>query len=216
MEKNSLDDIQREMMIAIRDLQRRLNNILRPGRIVDVDPGMGRVKVRIGEGDISDGAKPLDTAWLPVLQQRAGETIDWDFPEIGEQVLVLSPGGEPGCGYVGHAIYSAAHAQPSKNSRVKIRKFSDGLECSYDQETHTLLISKPSDLNLKFKANSVEFNTEKASIKNAAGDEVIKLISDGLKIIARSQTVTMMGPQPLQPAASDLPALTEKMDSFGG
>ncbi|MDQ3231053.1 MAG: phage baseplate assembly protein V, partial [Pseudobdellovibrionaceae bacterium] len=172
MERKSLDESAREMMMAIQDLQRRMNNILRPGHVIATDPANARVKVRLAEGDEGGGIKPFDTGWLRVLVERAGDTVDWDFPEISEQVMVLSPGGELAGGYVGHAIYSGKNPAPAKNAKLRLRKYSDGLECSYDQESHSLTISRPDGLKLIFQATALEFNTEKASIKNKAGDEV--------------------------------------------
>ena len=207
----------------VQDLQRRVSNLLRPGRIIAVDPKSETVRVRLSDGDGSEGSLPLDTPWIKVMQERAGETSSWDFPEIGEQVLVLSPGGELSGGLVSHAIHYADRPAPSTDPKIKIHRFSDGFSFSYDQTTHTLLISRPSQLSividaerLQVNAKTVEFQTEKAAIRNAAGDEFLGLTSQAFKAVKNSKTTTMMGPQALLPAATDLAGLTTKMDSFGG
>jgi phage baseplate assembly protein gpV len=240
----------REMMITIQDLQRRMNNILRPGPIVAVDPKSNSVKVRLSEGDAARGIKAHDSAWLRVLQDRAGSSSSWDFPEIGEQVLVLSPGGELGGGYALPAIYSIARPAPSDNPDIHFRRFADGLELTYDDASHTLRIARPKDLTepgepsdpvdprsptdpggprsnkpaltlifsgtaIEFNATEVAFTAEKFSIRNQKGDEVLTKISDGLKSIQNSTTVTMMGNQPLLPAKADLTPITTSIDSFG-
>ncbi|HYX35776.1 MAG TPA: phage baseplate assembly protein V [Oligoflexus sp.] len=202
--------------IAVKDLQRRMENILRPGKVIAVDADKALVKVRFNEGDPSKDLSPLDSAWLSVLQERAAGSIDWDMPAVGEQLLVLSPGGELGGGYAGHAIYCSAHPAPSKNPKVKLRRYEDGLEFSYDSDSHTMTVSRPEEMNLVVKGSRIEFQTEKAAIRNKAGDEVLKLFSDALMVVEKSQTATMMGPQPLQPAAAEIPGIRARLDSFGG
>jgi phage baseplate assembly protein V len=218
-----MDELTAELLVVVQDLQRRVNNLLRPGRIIAVDPKAETVRVRLSDGDGSEGSLPLDTPWITVMQERAGETSSWEFPEIGEQVMVLSPGGELSGGMVGHAIHYADRPSPSTDPKVKIHRFSDGFAFSYDQTTHTLLISRPSELSividadkLQVTAKTIEFQTEKAAIRNAAGDEFLGLTSAAFKSVQSSQTATMMGPQPLLPAANELQGMTTKMDSFGG
>ncbi|MDQ3231294.1 MAG: phage baseplate assembly protein V [Pseudobdellovibrionaceae bacterium] len=220
--------------IAVKDLQRRMENILRPGKVIAVDPNKALVKVRFMDGDPAKGILPLDSDWLRVLQERAGGTIDWDFPEVGEQLLVLSPGGELGAGYAAHAIYSGSHPAPSNAPKVRMRRYADGLECSYDQDLHVLTISRPKDpeaatgsnsepaLKIIVKATSIDvtsekvtFKAEKFAIKNSKGEEVLRRLSDAIKSVQKSKTATMMGAQPLLPAATELVQIATTIDSFG-
>ncbi len=193
---------------AVQDLMRRMNNLLRPGVISAVNHDAARVRVKLGEN--------LVTAWLPYFARRAGNTIDWDPPEEGEQCLVLSPGGELGGGFVLPGLYSNAHAPPSKRGDLRIRRFADGLELSYDGASHSLTITRPDELSVVVKGSRMEFSAEKFEVIGRDGVGLIKTISDALKSIAESKTSTMMGPQPLLPAGAELPALTETIDSFGG
>lgn len=203
--------------IAVKDLQRRLENLIRIAPVIKVDAELSRVKVRFSDGDPARGIPPTDSEWLRVLVERAAATIDYDMPEIGEQVMIFSPGGEIAGGYVGSAIYSGAYPAPSKDPKVKLRKHADGMEWSYDSGSHTLRISKQDALKVEVAgAAGIVFETEKAAIRNRAGDEVISLISSGFKTITKSKTATMMGDQLLLPAAKELPELTTKLDSFGG
>ena len=194
------------------DLVRRLSNILRPGVISEVDYDRARVRVLFS----SDKEFSFISAWLPFFARRAGNTIDWNPPEPGEQCLVLAPGGELAGGFVLTGIYSNAHPAPLKSPKICLQKYADGLECSYDQASHSLTISRTEELKVIMKASSIEFNTEKAAIKNKAGDEVLNLLSVGFKTVAQSKTATMMGAQPLMPAATDLSKIALKLDSFGG
>jgi phage baseplate assembly protein V len=197
-----------EILLAIQDLYRRLNNTLRPGVISEVDHDKARVRVRLGE--------KLSTTWLSYFAKRAGNTIDWDPPEVGEQCLVLAPGGELSGGFALTGLYSKANPAPANVGTKTLRRYADGLECAYDHKSHTLEISRPKELIVRVKGTRIDFQTDKAAIKNAAGDEVIALVSKGFRSVAGSQTVTMMGGQPLLPAAKDLPEIAAKLESFGG
>ncbi len=194
--------------LALQDLIRRVDNILRPGTISAIDLERGLVRVRL--------SPTLETAWLSSFERWAGDPRSWTPPKPGEQVLVLSPGGELKAGYVLRGINSAKFPKPSKESGVHVTEFDDGLELSYDSATNSLLISRPEGLKLMVKATSVEFETEKFEVFNKARVGLIKTISDVLKLIFGSKTSTMMGQQPLLPASLEAPAKAKIIDSFGG
>jgi phage baseplate assembly protein V len=194
--------------LAVQDLIRRMDNILRPGTISAVDLERGRVRVRLGPN--------LETAWLGCLEQWAGNPRTWTPPKLKEQVLVLAAGGELKAGYVLRGLPSAEHPRPSKSPDMHITSFDDGLELSYDTVSNSLLISRPAGLKLIVKSTSVEFEADKFEVFNKARVGLIKTISEVLKLIFGSKTSTMMGPQPLLPASIEAPAKAQIIDSFGG
>lgn len=73
------------------ELQRRLANLFRTGRVSEVNRTTGRVKV------VFDG---VTTPWLPWQTARAGAVKNWSPPAVGEQVCIVSPMGELGSGFV--------------------------------------------------------------------------------------------------------------------
>ena len=73
------------MSAEIGELQRRLANLFRVGKVVEVDRAAARVKVQF---------QGVTTAWLPWMTGRAGAVKDWNPPSVGEQVCVCSPAGE--------------------------------------------------------------------------------------------------------------------------
>lgn len=79
------------MSAEIGELQRRMANLFRIGKVAEVDRANGRVKVTFA------GAT---TAWLPWMTSRAGAVKDWNPPSVGEQVVVCSPGGEIEAGFI--------------------------------------------------------------------------------------------------------------------
>jgi phage baseplate assembly protein V len=99
------------MSAEIGDLQRRLANLFRGGKVAEVDLGAGRVKVQFGEAV---------TAWLPWMTGRAGAVKDWNPPSVGEQVCVCSPMGELESGFIlPGSIYYDGNAAPDTRENVQ-------------------------------------------------------------------------------------------------
>jgi phage baseplate assembly protein gpV len=107
-----------EMAFRVTELERRLGNLLRGGSIIATDFATARVKVRSGD---------LVTGWLPWLTHRAGGDVTWHAPEIGEQVMILSPDGEPAQGVVLPAIYSTAVSAPANSADRSVITYQGGL-----------------------------------------------------------------------------------------
>ncbi len=113
----------------IGELERRLANVVRPGKIAEADYAKARVKVKIG--------KNL-TTWLPWMTSRAGGDQSWHAPEVGEQVLVLSPAGDYAIGYVVPSVFQSAHPAPADAATVSRTLYADGAVLEYDREAHTM------------------------------------------------------------------------------
>lgn len=83
-----IDRIIARMQGQIAELQRRQNNVVRYGRVIDVDPSKGLVKL-----DIGDDGSSLETAWVK-WAERAGARKTWNPPSVGEVMTLMSPAGE--------------------------------------------------------------------------------------------------------------------------
>lgn len=116
------------------DVDRRIENILQLGTIASVDYANARVRVKAGG---------LLTAPLPWLTPRAGSARTWWPPSVGEQVLLLSPGGDPARGVVLPGLYTTANAAPGMGEKLHQTTYDDGAVVSYDAETHTLTATLP-------------------------------------------------------------------------
>lgn len=79
------------MNASLAELQRRVANLFRVGKVVEIDRAKARVKVEF------NGVK---SPWLPWSTGRAGSVRDWSPPAVGEQVCIVSPMGELGAGFV--------------------------------------------------------------------------------------------------------------------
>lgn len=118
----------------ITELERRVSNILRVGKISSVDYAAARCRVSIGE---------LLTDPLPFIASRAGEDRTWHPPTVGEQVVVLSPFGELNVGIVLTGIYSSAGTAPATDENLDQTTYSDGTTVKYDRALHSLTIDLP-------------------------------------------------------------------------
>lgn len=123
-----------QVLQRLADIERRLSNVLLMGVIVDADYERALVKVAAGT---------LETGWLCWITTRAGNDIDYWAPEIGEQVMVMSPTGDVERGVVMPAIYQNKFPATDQRETLRRIRFSDGADFSYDREANKLNISLP-------------------------------------------------------------------------
>ncbi len=116
--------------LALPDIERRLAAVVRDGTVMAVDHARRMVRVRSGE---------IETTWLPWTAGRAGAgKRRWDPPEVGEQVVMISPGGDLRLARVLPGAYSDAHDAPSSDGNKDVTEYGDGTVLEYDRATHTL------------------------------------------------------------------------------
>ncbi len=96
----------------ISDLIRRVCNLIRIGKVVNVDYTQAKAKVQIGDitTDFLPWLTPSTCAWIPL--------------QNGEQVVVLSPNGDLRMGMILPALYQSAKPAPSSDA-TKITLNSD-------------------------------------------------------------------------------------------
>ncbi len=116
-----------DMAYILAEIDRKLANIVRVGTVEQADYETQRVRVRSGD---------LLTGWIPWLTRRAGKDRDWWAPDIGEQVMVLSPSGDPGQGIAIAAIYQDAFPAPANSPDIRRTVYEDGSEVTHDRATH--------------------------------------------------------------------------------
>ncbi len=195
-----------ELEAEVSELARRLSNVIRYGRIVEVD--LENALVRVQSGDIK-------TDWLPFFARGAGPLITWEPPALGEQCLIFSAGGDLSLGCVLRGLYSATNIQPETSAEKWASKLSDGLSMSYDSASHTLSFSRKDGLKFEVKASIISFETDKAEIKNSSCNLIPTLV-DALGVIAGSKTPTMMGDRESIDNAVKIPPLKQKLETFIG
>lgn len=116
-------------MHSTAEILRLIHNLIRFGTIAEVDHAAARVRVTSGE---------LLTAWLPWIESRAGTTRSWCPPTVGEQVIVLSPGGDLAAAVVLTGLFRAQHPAPSHSPDLFHAVFPDDASIEYDHAKHRL------------------------------------------------------------------------------
>lgn len=145
-----------DLEFRVTELERMLANLLRVGTVAELDAKSARVKVASGD---------LLTGWLPWFTRRAGGDRDWWSPEPGEQVMVLSPCGDPAQGVVLPAIYRDAHPAPADKETVRRIDFADGGFVEYDRTSGRLDISAEGLAKLIGKGTVAIVGADGAAVK---------------------------------------------------
>lgn len=117
---------------TLSEIQRLLRNLIRVGVVTHVNTKDALCRVQTGD---------MTTDWLNWLTRRAGRSRDWWAPSIGEQVLVLSIGGELDTAFVLPGIYSNDNPAPSASADALHISFPDGAVIEYEPENGALTVS---------------------------------------------------------------------------
>ena len=119
----------------ISDINRRIANMINMGTVHSVDGALCRVAIG---GDSQNLTPPIK--WQA---GRAADESNWSQPDIGEQVLLLSPSGDIGNAVAVLGFYSAANPAPSSNPDLTLKNMPDGAVFSYNHADNILLINLP-------------------------------------------------------------------------
>lgn len=134
------------MSDVIADLQRRLANIIRRGKISAVRPGKQPLcRVQTGGNE---------TDWLPVAQQHTGKHLrTWHPFAIGDPVIILSECGELRNGTVYPAGNTAALAAPADEEDATTSEYGDGAVFRYNPSTQEYEIALPAGGRVRITAD---------------------------------------------------------------
>lgn len=111
------------------EILRLLRNLIRIGTVAEVD--LDNALCRVATGDNTTG-------WLNWLTLRAGQSRSWWAPSEGEQVLILSLGGELDTAFVLPGIFSDDFPPPSASADGLYLSFPDGATLHYEPDSGEL------------------------------------------------------------------------------
>lgn len=154
------------------DLLRRLENTVRPGTIAAIDHAAARVRVKSGD---------LLTDWLPWMERRAGNVRTWCPPSVGEQCLVLSPGGDLAAGWVLVGSPSEAHPAPSDSATLHRTSYPDGSVVDYDHATHLLTVYSVGAVSVNAK-NAISVSAPSIAIDGDVAITGSSLTHNGINV----------------------------------
>jgi len=116
----------------LNELNRLLCNVVRIGTVSEVDHEryVARVKSGGNDGD-----------WIRWATLRAGTAVTWWAPTQGEQVLLLSPGGDFDNAIIWGSLYSDSVKPPDSGTASDVILFPDGAKIAYDPVAGALVVT---------------------------------------------------------------------------
>ncbi|WP_280565030.1 phage baseplate assembly protein V [Chromohalobacter sp. 48-RD10] len=111
----------------LQELERRLNNLLMVGTILEVDHAARKLRVEVGA---------IRTAWLDWPVEIGRNFRRWRPLRQGQQVVLASPSGDPAQAVISGMLYSAALPAPSDSPDLDLVEFEDGARFQYDSAAH--------------------------------------------------------------------------------
>ncbi|KIC86285.1 phage baseplate assembly protein V [Pantoea agglomerans] len=141
------------------EIMRLITNLIRTGTgtgtVSDVDPANWLCRVKTGD---------LETNWINWLTCRAGNTRTWWQPSIGEQVVLLSLGGNLETAFALPAIYSDAFPPPDYSENGSTTVFNDGGWFQYEPDTGQLLIKNIKSVRIE-AADGIQLITDQLGVE---------------------------------------------------
>lgn len=123
-----------EREYALGELDRRMGNVVRFGTVSEVDAANGLARVDLGD---------LVTDWLPWTTPSAGNDRVWNTPDVGQQVVIASPG-DASQGCIIGSLFSTAKAANGSDGKDRRITFSDGTVIEMDRAASNLNVQVPS------------------------------------------------------------------------
>ncbi|AGN34130.1 baseplate assembly protein V [Vibrio phage VD1] len=145
-----------ELYRIVSRLEQRVSNLIRVGRITEVQNSPPRVKV---EYDKDSNGNPATTGWLCYFEERQGFVQTWNPPKVGEQCMICSPAGDLRLGKVLLGLNTIDNAPISTDSNIHKIQFSDGSSFTYDRSVSAWDINLGSGTHT-FTAQLLTFNAD--------------------------------------------------------
>ena len=140
-----------------REMERRVDEIVRLGVISEVQHKAGLCRVSFGER-----VSPLS----PWLMGRAGKDKEYWHPDIGEQAVFVSPYGDGSEGFVMLGIMSDKMPLPEEAGESKhIIEYEDGTRILVDREEHIVEIKDSYGSYFRMKNGDILIRTPKGKIR---------------------------------------------------
>lgn len=168
--------------LSLPDMERRVANMVRYGKVSQVD--LTRKRVKVTSGNITTGW----VAW-PAGRAAAGK-IRWDSPEVGEQVALICPAGDLRQACVIPGLYQEEFDAPVTDANKDHVTYGDGTVVEYDRGSHTL----KADLGpSKITATREQIKLEIGGTSITASSSALTLVAGGSSIVLDAAGVSING-----------------------
>lgn len=169
--------------LSLPDIERRVANMIRYGKIDQVNLSTKRVKVKSGN---------IITGWLPWPSGSANsKRRRWSPPAVGEQVVMLAPTGDLRQATIITGLYQTDHAAPSSSGDEDLVEYTDGAVIGYNCSTHKLTANLGSDTSIIADRTSIKatrgngsLEVTNAGITAGVGAIKIEVTTAGIKVTA--------------------------------
>ncbi|MBD6945703.1 phage baseplate assembly protein V [Vibrio parahaemolyticus] len=149
----------------ITELKRRLNNMIKVGKVSAWSDDHKRIKVKFG-----DNETPL-IKWFSAC---AGDVAEYRLPSIGEQAVLLNVGGgdnsTTSIALIG--VPSDQFPLPTNNPDEILRVYPDGTRVCYDKKKHKLDVKVAGEANIQVD-KSATVNVDGAATVNVGGKTAV-------------------------------------------
>lgn len=155
------------------ELNRQMANLVRVGKILELDEANARVKV---------DTAGLTTDWLPWGAARAGKTRQWSPPQVGEQVIIASPYGDMGQAMVIGSLYQDDSPAPAASKDQETIVYPDGATVDHNSASHTtnVTLNAGGTLNITVGGSVVTMTTDRIML--SSNGTTLELSAAGWKL----------------------------------
>lgn len=175
------------------EANRRQNNAIMIGTVVEIDHA-----ARLAVVEIEEGWRLAPRPWIEL---RAGLTRSSSAPDQNEQVLILSPCGDPAMGLILMGVPSDAFKPSETREGLSLIETEGGYSDRWDEEAKTRIVALPEGGSLTVTVAgqpTVFVSADKVELKvgGATGlfeDQAITLSVGGASIDIEGGAVTLNG-----------------------
>lgn len=138
-------------------IRQQLSCLIRLGSVSEVDYEKALARVNFGQ---------LKTWWVPWLTAKAGADRVWNPPQVGEQVVVISPHGDFKQSIIIGALYKAAYSANGDSLETKVSQYADGsvITANTDDSEYSFSINGDGKFTLTVGSAKVEISEDKLEI----------------------------------------------------
>lgn len=136
------------------ELERLIANLVQFGTVTEtkVEAGKMLARVKVDDDRVTD--------FFPMLSKNNSFTKKASPIRVGEQVVVLCPGGIGNVGVILGSIYNSKNKEPEGlNNKREVTTFEDGTVIFYDSDSKTLDINAAGLINIVCKEAKVKAET---------------------------------------------------------
>jgi len=172
-------------MNTLAEAFRLINNLIRIGTVSEVDHSRARARVKAGDNL---------TGWQPWMTMRAGTTVDWDPPTVGEQVVLISPSGDLAQAIIITGLF--CQNAPSTSADEHKRVYPDGSEITYDHAKKELVASLVGKVNVNITGNAtvnIGGNATTAVAGTCKVNALKVLLNDGAPVVTTAHICHFTG-----------------------